>query len=381
MASPSQDLELFVRDALLRGQPRAAIDAALVQAGWSPQQTRSVLDAYADVDFPVPVPRPRASLSAREAFAYLVMFATLYFGAWNLGSLLFDLINRTWPDPALNQYVFRSTDGSIRWAMAALIIAFPVFVFVARRVARDVALHPIKRLSAIRRWLTYVTLFLAATVLIGDTTTLVYNALGGELTLRFVLKVLVVAAIAGGVFGYYLADLRREEGEAARGRPAGQWFLVGAGIAVAASLAAAIAVIGSPAQQRAQRFDERRVRMLEQVASAVERHAASERRLPVSLDALRAWSPGAPQSWNDPQTGRPIEYRVIDARRYELCAVFATMQGEGADGPMAEEWRHPAGRHCFVRPVPANDAAAAAAEAAAMAADAVRATAGAAPPR
>ena len=370
MASPSQDLELFVRDALLRGQSRAAIDAALVQAGWSPHQTRSVLDAYADVDFPVPVPRPRASLSAREAFAYLVMFATLYFGAWNLGSLLFDLINRTWPDPAMASYVFRSSDGSIRWAMAALIIAFPVFVFVARRVALDVAAHPIKRLSAIRRWLTYITLFLAATVLIGDTTTLVYNALGGELTLRFVLKVLVVGAIAGGVFGYYLADLRREEGTDARGRPAGRWFLVVAGLAVVASLVAAIAVIGSPARQREQRMDEARVRTLERIASEVERYAAAERHLPVSLDVLAQWSPAVGRDWRDSPDARAIDYRIVDARRYELCAVFAAAQPDDGGAPMFDEWRHPAGRHCFVRPIPAQDAAAAAADAAAAAAGA-----------
>ena len=211
MTSASQDLELFVRDALLRGETKTAIDSALIQAGWTPEQTRSVLDAYADVAFAVPVPRPRASLSAREAFAYLVMFATLYFGAWNLGSLLFDLINRTWPDAAMSDYLSRAHDSSIRWSVAALIIAFPVFAFVARRVSIDVARHPIKRLSAVRRWLTYITLFIAATALIGDTTTLVYHVLGGELTVRFMLKVLVVAFIAGGIFGYYLWDLRREE--------------------------------------------------------------------------------------------------------------------------------------------------------------------------
>ena len=40
-----------------------------------------------------------------------------------------------------------------------------------------------------------------------------YRLLGGELSLRFVLKVLVVGVIAGGVFGYYLGELRREERE------------------------------------------------------------------------------------------------------------------------------------------------------------------------
>ena len=41
--------------------------------------------------------------------------------------------------------------------------------------------------------------------------TLVYNLLGGEITTRFLLKVLIVAFIAGSVFWYYLTDVRREE--------------------------------------------------------------------------------------------------------------------------------------------------------------------------
>lgn len=213
MPNATHELDLFVREALLRGQPRAAIADALARAGWSPEQTRGVLDGYADIDFPVPVPRPRASLSAREAFAYLVLFATLYFGTWNFGSLLFDLIDRAWPDPAATDYMFAATESSIRWSASALVIAFPVFAFVAWRVSRDVARHPIKRLSPVRRWLTYLTLFIAASALIGDMTALVYHVLGGEATLRFLLKVLVVAVLAGAIFGYYLHDLRREEGE------------------------------------------------------------------------------------------------------------------------------------------------------------------------
>ena len=53
-------------------------------------------------------------------------------------------------------------------------------------------------------------------MLIGDVTTLVYNALGGELTIRFLLKIVTVALIAGTAFVYYLRDLRRDEVERAR---------------------------------------------------------------------------------------------------------------------------------------------------------------------
>ena len=212
MASTSPELDTFVREALAKGQPRDAIRRALVAAGWSDEQTAGVLEGYAEVDFPVPVPRPRASVSAREAFQYLLLFATLYLSAWHLGSLLFDLINRWFPDPAsYNGYMFRD---SMRFSVAALVIAFPVFAFTAHRIGRAVARFPIKRLSPVRRWLTYLTLFIAAGVLIGDMTTLLYNVLGGEATPRFLCKVLVVAVIAGGIFYYYMQDLRREETDA-----------------------------------------------------------------------------------------------------------------------------------------------------------------------
>lgn len=214
MASSTQELDRFVRDSLAAGLGRGDIQGVLAEAGWPPEQVRDALDAYAEVAFPLPVPRPRPYLSAREAFLYLVLFSTLYVAAYHLGSLLFDLITRALPDPADSEYMVQRLGHSMRWSVASVIIAFPVFLFVARHLGRELARNPVKRLSAVRRWLTYLTLFVAAAVLVGDMITLVFNLLGGELTLRFVLKVLVVAAIAGTVFGYYLGDLRNEEREA-----------------------------------------------------------------------------------------------------------------------------------------------------------------------
>ena len=214
MPAPTQDLELFVRESLARGLPRESIESALASAGWPAEQTRSALDAYAAVDFPVPVPRPRPYLSAREAFLYLVLFTTLYVAAWHLGSLLFDLLNLAFPDATDSEYARDRIDNSVRWSTASVLIAFPVFVYMARYLSLELARNPVKRLSAVRRWLTYLTMFFAAAVLIGDMITLVYNALGGEVTIRFALKVLVAAVISGAIFGFYLRDLRREEREA-----------------------------------------------------------------------------------------------------------------------------------------------------------------------
>jgi energy-converting hydrogenase Eha subunit A len=212
VAAGVEELEAFVGEALLRGESRDDIEKVLLAAGWTAEQARGALAAYADVGFSIPVPKPRASLSAREAFLYLTLFGTLYISACHLGSLVFDLVDRAFPDPALEDRGSWTFD-SIRWSVSSLMIAFPVFLYLSRQTERELALHPIKRLSPVRRWLTYLTLFVAAGVLIGDLTTLVYNVLGGELTVRFLLKVTTVAAIAGAIFTHYLLDLRREEWE------------------------------------------------------------------------------------------------------------------------------------------------------------------------
>jgi hypothetical protein len=179
-------------------------------AGWTPDQARGALAAFADVPFPVPVPRPRPSLSAAEAFEYLLMFTTLYLSAYHLGSLFFDFIDRAFPDPA-NRLQEQWARDSMRWSMASLVIAYPIFLLISRHIHSATSRDPVKRLSPVRRWLTYLTLFLAASILIGGLTTLVYNALGGELTIRFALKVATVGAMAGTVFGYYLRDVRQED--------------------------------------------------------------------------------------------------------------------------------------------------------------------------
>ena len=171
-------------------------------------------EVAADVAFAVPVPRPRAQVSARDAFWYLLMFGTLYVSAYYLGDLLFGFINRAFPDNLSYNDRTQYIERGIRWATAAVIVAFPVFLFTAWKTGKEVAADPTRRNSAIRKWLTYITLFFAAIVLIVDMTTLLNNVLAGDLSMRFLLKVLVAAVIAGGIFGYYLLDLRREEGDA-----------------------------------------------------------------------------------------------------------------------------------------------------------------------
>jgi hypothetical protein len=208
----SEQLVGFVKEGLQRGLDRAQIEGALLRSGWPPDQVKRALNGFADIEFPIPVPSPVSQVSAREAFMYVVMFATLFLSAYNLGTLLFELIDRAYPDPAVRVFP-QSTLEAIRWSLSSLIVAFPVFIYVAWLIGGAIRLEPTKRASRARRQLTYVTLFIASCVLIGDFISTIYSFLGGELTVRFVLKVLTVGLIAGSIFGYYFWDLRGDEKE------------------------------------------------------------------------------------------------------------------------------------------------------------------------
>lgn len=202
----------FTRRALAKGIGRQEIAGALRRAGWHEAEVAAALGAFAEIDFPLPVPKPRPYLPAREVFLYLLLFTSLYACAYNLGAIAFEFIDRAFPDPLPGGQYYGDAGAAIRWNVSSLIVSFPLFLFLFRSVTASLAADPAKRGSRVRKWLTYLTLFFAATALTGDLVTLVYNVLGGELTVRFLLKSAVVGIIAGGIFAYFIADMRREEG-------------------------------------------------------------------------------------------------------------------------------------------------------------------------
>lgn len=211
----NEELVGFVREGLKRGVAREEIAGALQSAGWPADQVSRAMAAYADIPFAIPVPRPVTTGSMRDAFMYILMSVTLLICAWNFGSILFEFIDHAFPDPALTRsyYSYRSTAEAIRWDLSALIVSFPLFLVIAWRVARITKIDPTRRAAKTRRVVTYGMLFIASLTLIGDVTSLIYNFLGGELSTRFVLKVLTVGVIAGMVFGFYYTDLRSEDRE------------------------------------------------------------------------------------------------------------------------------------------------------------------------
>lgn len=202
-------LDTFIRDALNRGEKRDRIGTALTTAGWTQKEVDAALDGYAVTDLGLAVPKPKQYVSAREAFLYLVLFILLGVVAWNLGSLLFALIDIAIPDELDARYGFWSRDSQIRSSIAGLVVGTPIFAWLALHIRKQRRTNPAMQRSIVRKWLTYITLIIASCTLIGDAIALVYNFLSGELSARLVLKLLVIAILAGGVFLYFIRDAEK----------------------------------------------------------------------------------------------------------------------------------------------------------------------------
>lgn len=334
----------FVKSALTQGEARARIAEVLKKAGWPDDQISDALGAFADVDFPTPVPKPKAYGSAREAFLLIVYFSLLGMVATQVGGLAFAWIDRFFADALTrDSYAYQWASSGLRWSIAALLVGYPIFVFLGWRLAAKKRRDPDRRRSRVRAWLTYVTLIFAAGAFIGDLVAVVFQFLDGGLSTRFAAKAGVVGVISAAILWNYSREAERMTGGA---DGAGRALALVSTLVVIALVGWAFTVVRSPAAARERIGDETRVTNLITMARLADCHltyfGALRDDFPAMQAALselggrRPISGGCTDAYpQDPATGADYRYRVIDADTYELCAGFegGWPEGDGAGAP------------------------------------------------
>ena len=345
----NREMRDFIKEALERGHDREEILTVLLEAGWQDGEVRNGLSAFADVAFPIAVPRPTPYLYAREAFLYLVSFSALYVSATSFVILVFGLIDHVFPGALDYPDSYPSSGEGV--AIASVIVAFPLFLFLSRWLGRQAAADPERRQSLVRRWLTYLTLVVAAGFILGDLIALLANVLGGDPTTRFALKSVTVLAITGCIFGYYLWDMRQAEAttSTARAIPLLRVLLAIVVMVVVGCIAYAFYLMGTPSGQRDMQIDQERVSHLSNIADNIDVYWDLNEELPTDLADMS----GPRYHLNrihDPERGGRYEYNILDGPRYELCAVFSTdtVGQPRRDRTFSERvWDHGKGRACF----------------------------------
>ena len=347
----SVDLPAFIEHAREKGMDHATIRMLLLSAGW---KEKDVIEALAKTSLEMPIPAPPDRGGAREAFFHLLTFAAFYASVISVALLLFRYIDRLFPDPAMFVRSETWELKAIRWSLAFVIVSFPLFLWLSRVLLREMRLHPERSWSGTRRWLTYLTLFLASIALGGNVITFVFRLLEGELTARFVLKVLVVLVIAGMAFVYYFFSLRMPVDRRGTTRMHRMFAGAASGV-VLLTVVWGFAVTGSPGTARLHKFDERRVEDLRTIQREIVNICLGDGRLrppeerqllrplPATLAQVASSAKRRRPNVRDPETGEAYGYEVLDEAHFRLCATFRFARDE----KYVPVWNHQPGRHCF----------------------------------
>ncbi len=208
-----QRLSRFIDEALQKGCDRPTVFLMLRATGW---KEREIAGALAERELGLAIPERAGAGSARDAFLHLLAFTALYAWAISLICLLFTFIEVRFPDARWNSAnAWEWAQSTIRACLATIIVAYPLFLVVWGYLLREIRAVPEKAKSAVRRWLSFLSLFVGAVTLMSDVICTVYYLVDGDLTTRFLLKVLVLFGVTGGIF-LYLALVLRSESEAAK---------------------------------------------------------------------------------------------------------------------------------------------------------------------
>lgn len=288
----------------------------------------------------------------KDFFINLGAIVALYTVVVTLLNLLFTVINVAYPK--VTSYYYYGSQ-SISLPVSTLIIFFPIFILLMWLLEKGYSSEPEKRNLPVRRWLSYITLFIAGLVLAGDLVTVIYYWIDGqELTAGFLLKALSVLVVIFVAFMYYISDIRAKLTSVSR-----KVWLGVAVVIILGSIIWGFSVLGSPRTQRLIKYDTQKVSDLRNIQYQVINYWQMKAKLPTDLAALNDSISGY-MSPTDPQTQQAYTYKVTGVKGFQLCADFnLTSKVNGINSYMdvkpigygSENWNHEKGEKCFDRTI------------------------------
>lgn len=289
-------------------------------------------------------------MTPKDFFLHLGIIATLYVSIVALISFLFEVINLALPD--VNDFYYSGQNSSLAWSMSVFIIVYPVLVYLLFKTSKYFIQFPDKASLTIRKWFVYLTIFLTSLTVIIDLIVLLNTFLQGEqLTLRFILKVLVVIVVALTVFWASLKDLK---GNFLNNFSVLKKTIIGVSLVILTLIITGFAFIGSPQKAREVNEDRMRVDNLRYIQDEVVRYWDLKKTLPQNLNELND-----PLNYVvipvDPETQKEYEYKILTPTSFEICAEFKTADsGEETYAKYDttyQYFKHVAGRNCFERTI------------------------------
>lgn len=286
-------------------------------------------------------------------------------------SLLWKGLERLIPDVTAGYYSISSgVQNALAFFIVGVIVLYVLEIIQKNRIVKDKSRLAIP----LRKWMLLSVLFILGLVILGDLIAVIRYFLSGEITTRFIAKVLSLFMLSSIVFIYYFHVLTWDTQWSRNSRRAFSWL----GLAVAVLiLIFGFYLIGSPKMQRNIRIDQERENTVQSLNYSVINYWQRLGVMPATLEDLSTLPDSFPYGNNYRQDMSTYRYELRDAktRTYAVCSTFnvssdtidlymdparggiamdvASPEYSGVDGKMGMilNWRHPAGDHCFVRTI------------------------------
>lgn len=207
---PNSDLEKYVENARNNGAGDAEIKESLIKAGWAEKDVDLTLVPKASDSSKLPLP-PVPHFGMWVGFQYIILFITLYISSLSFAGVVHYAIDRWIPDALeKNRYFNAFSDETLRWYLAALIVAFPIYAFLFLFLKKQELAKPAVKNIRARKQLIYITLIVTFLIMIGDLIKTIYDLLSGQVTARSISNFAATVVISGTIFAYYLLQVKED---------------------------------------------------------------------------------------------------------------------------------------------------------------------------
>lgn len=260
-----------------------------------------------------------SSQNAKYSFYYLLSLVALIFTSISSALILFGIIDLNIADSSPYS-AYRNIDSQIKFALASLLVSVPTYYISVYLINRGLKKGELPVNSSLRRWLTYLIIFSNSLIILGIIISILYNFLSGDLSARFLLKLISVLLIAALIFSYYFYDIKRIDFNKMKGV---RFFILVSALIIISIFISAWFFIDSPATTRAKRADQNLMTNIYQLENAVNQYYAIYNRLPDNLEEIQSSDEIYLQASYllDPETKKTIDY-FTENESFFLCAQF-----------------------------------------------------------
>jgi hypothetical protein len=300
--------------------------------------------------------------TGKDFFLHLAGLVTLYTTFGSLITLVFNYINYYFPDVLTDSYYYYDPYSSgVRFSISMLLVIFPAFLGATYLINKELRATPEKQTMWVRRWSIYLTIFIASGIIIGDLVTLVNTFLNGEITARFMYKVLAMLLISAFTIAYFIEDIK---GKFIASQTRARIYGVIAIVLVFGSMVAGFFIVGTPGEARLRQFDQQKINDLQSIQWTITDFYQMKEEVPKTLEELNNPISGY-QVPTDRQTGMDYSYTAVNKLSYKLCANFnldmdtrAYPASNGKDVAYSSAydnspafWKYKKGETCFDRTI------------------------------